>query len=250
MDDKTNSLNGFLLVNKPGGFTSHDVVAVARRMLKIKKIGHAGTLDPMATGLLILGVGKATKKLGSIIGLPKTYTAEITLGATSTTDDKEGVIEPFTAPATAGVHDVDSRVRGNGTSLEILPLTPTLKEIETCLKKFIGEQQQTPPQFSAIKINGQRAYKIARQGKIVELKPRTITIYDIRLISYEYPLINIETSVSSGTYIRSLARDIGQALKTGAYLSRLERTSIGEYKLDDAIELDKISESRLFQIER
>jgi tRNA pseudouridine55 synthase len=228
--------------------TSHDVVAIARRILKIKKIGHAGTLDPMATGLLILGVGKATKKLGGIIGLPKTYTAEITLGATSTTDDKEGDIEAFTTPATAGVHDVDSRLGGNGVFIEIPKTIPNLDEIETCLNNFIGEQQQTPPQFSAIKINGQRAYKKARQGELVELKPRTITIYDIKLISYQYPLVKIETSVSSGTYIRSLARDIGQILNTGAYLSKLERTSIGDFKLSNAVELEAINESKLFQI--
>ncbi|MDO8512325.1 MAG: tRNA pseudouridine(55) synthase TruB [bacterium] len=229
MDDKLNSMNGFLLVDKPGGFTSHDVVAVARRMLKIKKIGHAGTLDPMATGLLILGVGSATKKLGNIIGLPKTYTAEITLSATSTTDDREGVI---------------NELQMMNDELRI----PTNEEITMTIKKFIGEQQQVPPQFSAIKINGQCAYKKARQGETVELKPRTITIYDIKLISYEYPLINIETGVSSGTYIRSLARDIGQTLKTGAYLSKLERTSIGEFKLNDAVILEEINESRLFQI--
>lgn len=239
--------DGFLLVNKPCGMTSHDVVAIARRMLKIKKIGHAGTLDPMATGLLILGVGKATKKLGNILGLPKTYTAEITLGATSTTDDKEGELEPFTTPATAGVDDVDSRLGGNGSSFQVPLVTPTLLDIQTCLNKFIGKQQQIPPQFSAIKINGQRAYKKARRGEAVELKPRTITIYDIKLISYQYPLINIETSVSSGTYIRSLARDIGQTLKTGAFLSKLERTSIGEFKLADAVKLEEINESRLLQ---
>jgi tRNA pseudouridine55 synthase len=244
MKDHEQTANGFLLVNKPSGMTSHDVVAVARRMLGIKKIGHAGTLDPMATGLLILGVGKATKKLGNIIGLPKTYTAEIALGATSTTDDAEGTLDTFTTPTKVGVQNVDSRIRGNGVLLEI----PSNTKIESCLKKFIGEQQQTPPQFSAIKINGQRAYKKARQGETVDLKPRTITIYDIKLVSYRYPLITIETSVSSGTYIRSLARDIGQALGTGAYLSKLERTSIGEFKLADAINLKEISEKSLFQI--
>jgi len=245
MDNIPNTLNGFLLVNKPSGMTSHDVVAIARRMLKIKKIGHAGTLDPMATGLLILGIGKATKKLGNIIGLPKTYTAEITLGATSTTDDKEGFIQGTGYRVQADRDGDESPLPDKGGRGYVSPDC-----VQSCLQNFIGEQQQTPPQFSAIKINGQRAYKKARQGETVELKPRTITIYDIKLISYQYPIINIETSVSSGTYIRSLARDIGQTLKTGAYLSKLERTSIGEFKLSDAVKLEEINKSRLFQIEQ
>lgn len=242
MQEHEQTPSGFLLVNKPAGMTSHDVVAVARRMLKIKKIGHAGTLDPMATGLLILGVGKATKQLGNILGLPKTYTAEITLGATSTTDDKEGELQGTGYRAQADKDDDESPLPDKGGREWV-----SLEDVQVCLNKFIGEQQQTPPQFSAIKINGQRAYKKARQGETVELKPRTITIYDIKLISYQYPLIKIETSVSSGTYIRSLARDVGQVLKTGAYLSKLERTSIGEFKLTDAVKLEEIDASKLFQ---
>jgi len=212
--------NGLILVNKPSGMTSHDVVNTARRAFGIKRIGHAGTLDPMATGLLILGIGKATKKLGSITGSSKTYTAEITLGATSTTDDKEGVLE-----------------KSENTQ-------PTAEQVQNALEKFTGEIMQTPPIFSAIKINGQRAYKIARRGETIKMEPRKITIHKIELVSYKYPLLEIKTDVSSGTYIRSLARDIGQELKTGAYLSGLERTSIGEYKLQDAVELEKIKEAK------
>jgi tRNA pseudouridine55 synthase len=213
--------DGLILVNKPSGMTSHDVVNVARRAFGIRRIGHAGTLDPMATGLLILGVGKATKKLGDITGSPKTYNAEITLGATSTTDDKEGVIEKSTN------------------------VQPTLERIQDVLEKFTGEILQTPPIFSAIKINGQRAYKIARRGETIKMEPRRITIHKIELVSYKYPLLEIKTDVSSGTYIRSLARDIGRELQTGAYLSKLERTSIGKYKLKDAVELEKIQEAIL-----
>lgn len=213
------SPDGFLLINKPAGITSHDVVNIARKKLGIKKIGHAGTLDPMATGLLILGVGKATKKLGTLIGLPKTYEAEITLGATSTTDDKEGEIKDL---------------RNKNDNLQI----PTDEEIMRAIKKFTGEQEQMPPAFSALKINGKRAYKIARQGGTPELKPRKITVYELKLNSYNYPLISLTCNVSSGTYIRSLARDIGKELGTGGYLSKLCRTSIGKYKIDGAINVN------------
>jgi len=213
--------DGLVLINKPSGMTSHDVVNVARHAFGIRRIGHAGTLDPMATGLLILGIGKSTKKLGNITGSSKTYDAEITLGASSTTDDKEGVIE-----------------KSGDTQ-------PTLEQIKNVLEKFTGEIMQTPPIFSAIKVNGQRAYKIARRGETIKMEPRKITIHKIELVSYKYPILKIKTDVSSGTYIRSLARDIGKEFGTGAYLSKLERTSIGEYKLADAVELEKIKEAKL-----
>jgi len=214
--------DGLILVNKPNGMTSHDVVNIARRAFGIRRIGHAGTLDPMATGLLILGVGKSTKKLGDITGSSKTYNTEITLGATSTTDDKEGAIE------------------------KVGDTQPTLKQIQNILEKFTGDILQTPPIYSAIKVNGERAYKIARRGETIKMEPRKITIHKIELVSYKYPLLEIKTDVSSGTYIRSLARDIGKELETGAYLSKLERTSIGEYKLENAIELEKIKDAEFF----
>lgn len=212
--------DGLILINKPSGITSHDVVNVARHAFGIRRIGHAGTLDPMATGLLILGIGKSTKKLGGITGSPKTYDAEITLGSNSTTDDKEGEIE------------------------KIGDTQPTIEQIQEALNKFTGEIMQTPPIFSAIKVNGQRAYKIARRGETIKMEPRKITIHKIELVSYKHPILEIKTDVSSGTYIRSLARDIGKELGTGAYLSELKRTSIGEYKLEDAIELEKIEDAK------
>ena len=216
--------DGFLLVNKPAGMTSHDAVAIVRRARGVKKIGHAGTLDPMATGLLILGIGKATKRLGTLIGLPKTYEAEITLGATTNTDDAQGIISNIQFPISNEISN---------------------DKILVALKKFIGEIKQVPPVFSAIQIKGQRAYKIARRGEIPDLKPRKITIHDIKIESDNYPLLSIYTHVGSGTYIRALARDLGKALGTGAYLSKLVRTSIGEYKLKQAIELNDAGKAPL-----
>jgi tRNA pseudouridine55 synthase len=221
--DLSRATNGILLVDKPAGWTSFDVVAKVRGQLKAQyaargekptkrqlKVGHAGTLDPFATGLLVLLLGDATKKADEFLKLDKVYEATITLGATSTTGDPEGQV-------TSSKEKVVSS-----------------KEIEAVLKKFVGEIQQRPPIFSAIKINGKRAYKLARDGKEVEIPLRNVTIYSIELIDYTYPELKIRTHVSSGTYIRSLAVDIGEALGTGAYCSQLRRTKIAEWSVDSA----------------
>ena len=213
--------SGILLIDKPIGWTSFDVVAKVRGGLKQlgvtkPKVGHAGTLDPLATGLLIILVGSYTKKASAFSGLDKIYQAEVMLGSVSTTDDKEGVIK--------------------NTSTRI----PSTEEIKNVLKQFLGESEQVPPQFSAVKVNGKRAYKIAREGKQPEIKPRNIKIYTISDINYRYPTITFSISVSSGTYIRSIARDIGEKLGTGAYLCKLVRTEIGNYKLTDAHQLQKL----------
>lgn len=207
-----------ILVNKPKGLSSHDVVNRVRRATGEKRVGHGGTLDPNATGLLIIGVGREfTKKLGEVAqGMSKTYIAELTLGQTSTTDDSEGEITKL-----------DTKII-------------SLPEIKKVLKCFTGEQMQTPPIFSAIKLKGKKAYELARKGKEVKLNPRKINIYTIKLVSYDYPGLEIECEVSSGTYIRSLARDIGKKLGTGAYLNNLIRTRVGKYKLEDAMELNDI----------
>ncbi len=207
-----------LLVNKPKGMSSHDVVAYARRVTGIKKIGHGGTLDPNATGLLILGIGReGTKQLGTISkGLDKTYEAEIVLGFTSTTDDPEGEL----------THISDER--------------PSITQIELVLGKFTGELTQTPPIYSAIKVDGKKAYNEARKGRSIILPARSVTIHELKLVKYDYPDLNIICKVSSGTYIRALARDIGEALGVGGYLANLRRTRIGDYNLDDAIELAEI----------
>lgn len=207
-------MNGLLLVNKPAGVSSFDCIRVLRRTTGVKKIGHAGTLDPAATGLMLLLFGTACKQASTFSGMDKTYTAQIELGKNSSTGDREGELT------------------------NISERQPVLDEIERTLKLFIGEITQTPSKYSAIKIDGQEAYKRARRGEEVTMPSRQVTINSIDLISYKYPYLEISTSVSSGTYIRSLAEDIGKELGTGAYLTALERTSVGSYNLSDAIELD------------
>jgi tRNA pseudouridine55 synthase len=215
-------LDGYLLVDKPAGWTSHDVVAKIRGILKKEtgqkvKVGHTGTLDPFATGLLVIVVGSYTKRAEEFSKLDKTYEAEITLGATSTTGDPEG------------------EITGNeewGTNNEGEDPTPQL--VQDVLKSFAGEIEQTPHAFSAIKVEGQRAYKLARAGKEVVLEPRKVTIYSIENVEYDYPKLKFTAKVSSGTYIRSLAEDIGQKLGTGAYLSVLRRTEVGKCNIQEA----------------
>lgn len=215
-------LNGFFLVNKPVGTSSFGVVARVRGIIKSEtghrtKIGHTGTLDPLASGLMILVLGSYTKRAAEFSGMDKTYEAEVTLGATSATGDSEGPITPF------GVVPREK---------------PSQGDLEAVLKGFEGKISQIPPAHSAKKINGQRAYKLARAGKEVKLEPKEVTIYGIRDVSYEYPLLNFTVEVSSGTYIRSLAEDIGTKLGTGAYLSALRRTSVGKYSVKDALEAE------------
>jgi tRNA pseudouridine55 synthase len=206
----------FLLIDKPKGITSHDVIYRVRKITGEKRVGHAGTLDPNATGLLIVGVGREfTKQLGELTtGTTKTYEAEIFLGATSTTEDSEGVIT------------------------QISDICPTEEEILKTLTKLEGEQSQIPSKFSAIKLQGKKAYELARKGIEVELEPRKVTIHSIKLREYNYPSLKIECEVSAGTYIRALARDIGEKLGTGAYLSNLRRTKIGTFDIKDAVTLE------------
>lgn len=210
--------DGILLIDKPAGMTSFGVVARVRRVLsqqasKKVKVGHTGTLDPFATGLMILVYGKATKDAMTYTKLDKVYEATIVLGQVSSTGDPEGEVT-----------NVSDRV-------------PTREQIETVLAQFTGDIQQRPPIFSAIKINGQRAYKLARDGKEVEIPLRTVTIHSLELVDYSYPELKIRTHVSSGTYIRSLASDIGELLGTGAYCTELRRTSIRDWTVEDALTL-------------
>lgn len=213
---------GFLNINKPAGPTSHDVVAKVRRLLPRKtKVGHAGTLDPFASGVLVICVGPATRLAEYVQRQPKRYTAQITLGATSSTDDSEGE-----------VRRLEFAVRSEE------------KEMETVLMKFKGEIQQVPPAHSAVHVDGQRAYKLAREGETVELPPRPVTIHDIQLLRYDWPLIEIDVRCGSGTYIRALARDIGRALGVGGYCSALTRTAVGEFALEQAVSLHDLDLSR------
>ena len=211
------TLNGLLLVNKPLGITSFDVIRRLRRQTGVKKIGHAGTLDPLATGLMLMLFGTGCKHAMGLTKLDKRYMGEITLGATSTTGDAEG------------------------EKTQVSDRIPTRDEIEAILPRFQGEITQTPSIYSAIKINGQEAYKHARAGREVEMPSRQVTVYELKLVEYEYPVIKIDAKVSSGTYIRSLAADIGETLRVGGFLSGLVRTEVGDYNLSDAAELERVT---------
>ncbi|MBP6962620.1 tRNA pseudouridine(55) synthase TruB [Candidatus Saccharibacteria bacterium] len=224
-------MDGVILVDKPIGWTSFDVVAKIRGNLrritgnKKIKVGHAGTLDPMATGLLIVLAGNMTKQQDSFMKKDKVYEAEVTLGAVSDTDDAEGVL------VSTG-YDVRSMKTGK-------------EEIADALNSFVGELEQMPPQYSAIKLNGQKAYEIARKGEKAELKLRKVTIYSIDDIEARSNKVSFKCHVSSGTYIRSLARDLGEKLGCGGYLSALRRTSIGEYSVDEALAVSDLTDEYL-----
>lgn len=215
--------DGIVLIDKPIDWTSFDVVAKIRGILKketglkMPKVGHTGTLDPKATGLMIVVVGKYTKRAQEFSKMDKSYRAELILGATSSTDDSEGEIT-----------QKNDQI-------------PSESDVEVALNKFVGDISQVPPAFSAIKIDGKRAYKLARDGKQVEIEPRKVTIYQISDIEYTYPKLSFEVSVSSGTYIRSIARDLGEELGVGAYLSGLRRTTVGKYDISQAIEVAEFS---------
>lgn len=215
-------MDGFLLIDKPAGISSFGVVAKVRWLIKEAtgqkiKIGHTGTLDPAATGLMILVVGTYCKRASEFSKLGKTYEVGMTLGATSTTGDVEGEITQKSTHR------------------------PSPEELRTALNKFVGTISQTPPIYSAIKVNGQRAYKLARAGKEVKIEPRQVTIYSIENVKYKYPKVSFITEVSSGTYIRSLVEDVGTELGTGAYMSALKRTKIANYQLSGAISLQPLS---------
>lgn len=213
-----------VLIDKPKGWTSFDVVGKIRSTVRQLtgqkvKVGHAGTLDPLATGLLIVLVGKATKQQDAFMKQDKVYEVELKLGQTSTTADEEG------------------------EKTHVSHKKPTQEALEKTLTQFTGTISQVPPAYSAIKIDGQRAYKLARTGKEVTIEPRQVTIYQIADLDYQYPLIRFTAKVSSGTYIRSLVTDIGEALGTGAYMTNLRRTYIGEYSVTDAVPPETALES-------
>lgn len=214
-------MNGLILIDKPAGITSHDAVSRARRAYNTRRIGHAGTLDPFATGLLILGVNAGTKMLTALVGLDKSYIATAHLGATTITDDTEG------------------------ERIETPPHTytqPTEAEVEQALHSFLGASEQVTPLYSAKKIGGKKMYELARQGlgETVERPKKHILIHSIRLIRYTWPELVFEISCSSGTYIRAIARDLGERLGCGAYLTSLRRTRIGSYSIEEAHALDAL----------
>lgn len=222
--------HGFLLIHKPEGPTSHDVVAKVRRVLPEKKIGHLGTLDPAASGLLVLAVGsKALKVVELFAKLTKEYIADVHFGAVSTTYDREGTLEEV--------------VRKPGVE------EPTDSEIQNIIAdRFAGEIEQVPPGYSAVKVGGERAYRKMRQGRLVELPPRKVEITECDMLSYVYPDLKLRVACSSGTYIRSLAHDIGDLLRVGGYLAALQRTRVGEWSLEDAVEPDGAAWSRVLPL--
>lgn len=213
---------GILVVDKPAGMTSHDVVARARRALGTRKVGHAGTLDPMATGVLVLGVGRATRMLGHIAGHDKAYEATILLGASTVTDDAEG--EVIAAPGVHGVSDA---------------------QIDAGIAALRGSIQQTPSAVSAVKVDGRRAYARVREGEDVQLPARAVTVTDFsctaRRRTDDRVELDVHVECSTGTYVRALARDLGSALGCGGHLTRLRRTRVGRFTLADSCAIDAMS---------
>ena len=200
-----------LLVDKELGWTSFDVVAKIRNLLKIKKVGHAGTLDPLASGLLVIATGKKTKEINQLMGLPKTYIATIRFGATTASLDSEFPEE------------------------QIIPeYLLNTKILEEKLPTFLGEIEQVPPAFSAIHVNGKRAYQLARRGLEVSFVPRKVIIHEIQILSTALNSADIQIACGSGTYIRSLARDLGEVMGVPAYLKKLRRTTIGNFSVENA----------------
>jgi tRNA pseudouridine55 synthase len=209
---------GFIIVNKPKGITSFGVVATLRKITQIKRIGHCGTLDPLATGVLICAIGRsATKNISRLLKSDKKYIATIELGKESDTYDAEGEI-------------ISVNYKNK----------PTRSEIRQKIKEFEGDIMQVPPIYSAKKIEGKRAYSLARKGKPIKLEANSVTINSIKILSYKFPILKISIDCGSGTYIRSLANDLGRVLKTGAYIKELERTKVGKYGIKMSHDLNKL----------
>ncbi|MBX2984856.1 MAG: tRNA pseudouridine(55) synthase TruB [Bacteroidia bacterium] len=210
---------GILLLNKPLHWTSFDVVKKVRFLIKAAKVGHAGTLDPLATGLVIICTGKTTKLIDSIQAQEKVYTGSFVLGATTDSYDLETVPKPTESYA-----------------------IPPLTQVEQAAKQLSGTIEQVPPIYSAIKVGGKRAYKYAREGSTLELKSRQVTVHEFAITEFNFPLIGFMIRCSKGTYIRSIAHDLGEILGTGAYLNSLCRTQIGDFRLEDAFTIEGLGD--------
>ncbi|MGA8245645.1 MAG: tRNA pseudouridine(55) synthase TruB, partial [Nocardioides sp.] len=212
--------SGLVVVDKPGGMTSHDVVAAVRRLAGTRKVGHAGTLDPMATGVLVLGLNRATRLLGHLTLTDKKYAATIRLGVSTTTDDAEG--EVLETAVTDGLTDA---------------------AVRTALTGFVGELDQVPSAVSAIKVDGRRAHAMVRAGEAVQLPPRRVTIHELAVVStsLERAEVEIEVHCSSGTYVRAIARDLGRVLGVGGHLTALRRTAVGPFSLEAARTLEELA---------
>lgn len=210
-------INGIVNIYKEKGYTSHDVVAVLRKVVGQKKIGHTGTLDPDATGVLPVCLGRATKVCELLTDHDKTYEALLLLGKTTDTQDISGEV-------------LEERDPGNLTE----------EEVRSCIESFIGEYDQIPPMYSALKVNGKKLYELAREGKTVERKSRKVQIHGIRILEMNLPHVRMEVDCSKGTYIRTLCHDIGEKLQVGGCMEELERTKVGRFLKEDAVTLDEV----------
>jgi len=213
---------GILNLNKPIGWTSRDAVNRVQRLVRPAKAGHAGTLDPLATGVLVVCIGPATRLISYVQKMPKVYQATFLLGRTSDSDDTETEVQELASPP-----------------------QPSLVEIESKLPEFLGTIKQRPPAYSALKVNGRRAYQLAREGKEVQLEPRPVEIYELSVTGYDYPELKINLRCGSGTYVRSLGRDLAEALGTAAVMSALTRTSIGDFHTAEGLDADRLTEEEL-----
>jgi len=221
----SNKIEGVILVDKPKGITSHDVVDIIRKKLKTKKVGHAGTLDPLAEGLLIMLVGKCTKMFSKFANFDKEYLGVLKLGEVTTTGDSQG--------------EVTEKKEYKDIKQE---------KIEEVFSSFIGEIDQVPPMVSALRVKGKRLYELARRGITVERAPRKINIISLEILKIDFPLIEFRVHCSKGTYVRKLAEDIGEKLSCGAHMVKILRLSIGPFDLEKAVNLDEVNESHLQQI--
>ncbi len=223
----TGGTDGILIVDKPSGMTSHDVVDFIRRTFRIKKAGHAGTLDPMATGVLVILLGRYTRESARLSGEDKEYAATMVLGAVSDTGDREG------------------RITRSGP-----PPDYSLADIENVFRDFTGEISQLPPMYSALKIKGKKMYELARKGVVVERSPRRVFIKSLNVTDFKAPYVGFEVTCTKGTYIRQLCADIGAKLGCGAYLNALRRTRSGAFGIQDAVSLDRLKVAGLSELEK
>ncbi len=220
-------MDGVLIVNKESGMTSHDVVDLIRRRFHLKKVGHAGTLDPMATGVLVMMIGSYTKLSGQFMSEEKEYEGSLILGASSDTGDAWGRITP------------------SGRSADF-----TQGEIIAAFKKFLGESEQFPPMYSSVKVNGQKLYELARKGLTVTVRPRKISIKDIEVTKISLPEVFFKLTCSKGTYVRALCADIGEGLGCSAHMAQLKRTRSGKFTIDKAIEMNELRRMKAADLEK
>jgi tRNA pseudouridine55 synthase len=243
------TFDGIINLDKPAGISSAHAVNKVKRLLPRKtKIGHAGTLDPFATGVLVLLIGKGTKLCERLMDQPKQYEATIKFGATTATDDPTSPEEPWQRGSGVSPAPESGATGPEGAAAPRAPgrdARVTKDAIESRLPKFVGAIRQRPPAFSAMKVGGQRAYKLARGGADVQLEPRTVHVYGIELLDYAWPLLRLRIDCGRGTYIRAIARDLGEALDVGAHLTQLRRTRVGDFTIDRAVTLETLASDGL-----